>query len=119
MTFVLFVAIFLERHELATKGTKGTDSAQRHLRTQRIQWADGGAGEAAHDMRVDHGGFDTPVAEVFLHFADVHSAHQEMRGEGVAQRVRPGMLGDTGPYQRLPHRALGYFLADVVSPYGT
>ena len=43
---------------------------------QRIQWTDGGGGEGANDVRVDHGCFQTSVAKVLLHFPDIHPEYE-------------------------------------------
>ncbi len=45
---------------------------------QRIQRTDGGGGEGAQDVRVDHGCLQTSVAKILLHFPDIHPAAGEM-----------------------------------------
>jgi len=61
--------------------------------------------------RVSH----VPVAEQFLHGADVVPVLQEMRCEGVAQGVRATTLGDPDPPHRGLHRALQDRLVQVVA----
>jgi lambda repressor-like predicted transcriptional regulator len=45
-------------------------------------------------MRVDHGGGHAAVTEQLLHRADVIASLQQVRGKGMAQRMRRGRLGD-------------------------
>ena len=56
------------------KGLRPPSPAPR----QRIQRTDGGGGEGANDVRVDHGCFQTSVAKILLHLPDVHPAAGKM-----------------------------------------
>ena len=59
------------------------------------------------DVRVDHGGLDVGVAEQFLHGADVGAELQQMRGEGVTQRVWLDLFSREVPSSASTHCWLG------------
>ena len=57
----------------------------------------GGTGTGTlHDVQVNHRRCDAGVAQKGLHRADVGTAFQQVRGEGVAQGVAGGAFGDAG-----------------------
>ena len=65
-------------------------------------------------MRVDLRGGDVGVAEQFLHGADVVAVLEQVRGEGMAQRVASGRLGDSRPVHGGPHRLLHRALVEMM-----
>ena len=60
----------------------------------------------SEDVGVDHGGLDVGVAEELLNRADVGAGLEEVRGEGVAQGVGPGLFRDAGGGEGLLHGSL-------------
>src|SRR2546427_3345959 len=65
--------------------------------SQAIGWALDRFSAAVQEVRVDHRGADVAVAEEFLDGPDVVASPDELGGEGVAQRVRRGGLGESPP----------------------
>jgi hypothetical protein len=55
------------------------------------------------------------VAEQLLDGTDVVAVLQQVRGEGMPQRVAPGGLRDARPADRAPYRLLDRRLGEVVS----
>jgi hypothetical protein len=85
-------------------------------------WAEdavGGArdagGAAVEDVGVDHRGIQVVVTEQLLNGADVAAIFQQMGGEGVAERVGGGPLGETRPADSLEHGALHHGLVEVMA----
>ena len=57
------------------------------------------------------------VAEQFLHRADVVATFEQVRGEGMAQRVRRYRLDDARRARRLLDGALHALLVDMVAAH--
>ena len=53
-------------------------------------------GAAVEDVGVDHGGADIAVAEQLLHGANIGPVLEQVSGEGVAEGVAAGPLGEAG-----------------------
>lgn len=68
-------------------------SAKPSPQTATHRGADDAATTAVEDMRIDHRRRHIRVAEQLLHGTDIVASLEEMRGEGVTQRVRRGRLG--------------------------
>jgi hypothetical protein len=66
-------------------------------------------------MGVDHGGAHIRVAEQLLHRANVVARLQQMRGKGVAQRVRRGRFVNPGLGHGTLERALKSAVRQVVA----
>ena len=68
----------------------------------RFSWGElvEGAADAeaasVEDVGVDHGGLPVAVAEEFLDRADIVAGLEQVRREGVAERVARRALGDVG-----------------------
>ena len=77
--------------------------------------ADDAVGAAVEDVGVDHGRLDVAVAEEFLDGADVVSVLEEVGGEGVAQGVTGGGLGDARGSDGLFHGPLNHGRMEVVA----
>jgi hypothetical protein len=58
---------------------------------------------------------DGPVPEELLNGADVVAVFQQVGGEGVAEGVRAGALGDAGMPDRVSDRSLKDGLMEVVT----
>src|SRR5262245_55077370 len=58
------------------------------------------------DVRIHHRRGHISVAQEFLHGADIVTVFEQVRGEGVAERVAGGPLGDAGGHHRVLHRTL-------------
>lgn len=60
-----------------------------------IGWAADSPAAPVEHMAADHRRADVPVSQKFLDRPDIVAVFREMRGKGMAQRVRAGWLGDT------------------------
>src|SRR5262245_43355879 len=83
-------------------GSPGEDVIRGGHALQAIQRAEDATATPVEDVGVDHGGIHVGVAEQLLNGADVVALLQEVSGEGVAQRVAGGRLGDAGRAHRGP-----------------
>ena len=70
---------------------------------------------AIEDVGVNLGGGYVPVPEELLHGADVVAVFQQVGGEGVAEGVGAGSLGDAGMPDRVSDRPLKDGLMEVVT----
>jgi len=70
-------------------------------------------------MGVDHGRLHALVSEVLLHLADIHAAHEQVRGKGVSQGMHAGVLHDLGAHYRLAHDSLQNLFISMMPPHGT
>jgi hypothetical protein len=68
-----------------------------------------------HDVKVDHGGFDTGMPHETLDGADIGAGFEQMRRERMAHRVAGGSLGDPRLPDSLLHVALHGSLVEVVA----
>ena len=63
------------------------------------------------DVRIDHRGFDTSVAQQRLNRSYVGASGQEMAGKAVPKRMRSHVFHNPGftnrPFERAPQRARG------------
>jgi len=84
---------------------------------QGIQWAEHGAACAQEHVGVDLGRAHTPMAELFLHGADVHAKFRQMGGEGIPQGVAGGKFLDPGLAYRHPNGLLNAALAEVMPAF--
>jgi hypothetical protein len=79
----------------------------------------GGASDSGRppveDVRVDHGSADITVAEKLLDGPDVVVVLQQVGGEGVAEGVARGGLGETGGADRVLHGALEDRFVEMVA----
>ena len=66
-------------------------------------------------MRINLRGGYVPVPEEFLHGSDVVAVFQQVSGEGVAEGVGAGALGDAGMPDRVSDRPLKDGLMEVVT----
>lgn len=66
-------------------------------------------------MGINHRGGNIRMTEQLLHRSDVVAILQQMSGEGVAQSVRRGGLGEIGIAHRLFHRALHAFFIHMMA----
>ncbi len=64
--------------------------------SKAVEGAEDTFASAVQDVSVDHRGADVVVAKQLLDGADVVAVFQEVGGEGVAEGVAGGPLGDTG-----------------------
>ena len=64
--------------------------------------------------RVDHRPLHVVVPQQLLNRPDVAASHQQVRGEGMTQRMASGPLVDPRRYDRRPHRPLHQRLVVVV-----
>ena len=55
------------------------------------------------DVRVNLRGGEARVAEHFLDRAQVRAVAEQMRGEGMAQQVRPDLLFQPGEFRHVAH----------------
>ena len=67
-------------------------------------------------MGVDHRRADIPVSQELLDRPDVIAVFEEMGGEGMAQGVRAGGLGDASLEPRLFHGPLQNRFMEMVAP---
>jgi len=67
-------------------------------------------------MGIDHSRAHIPVAQEFLHCADVVSIFKDMSSKGVSQRVGCRRLGDARPADGLFDGPLEHGFVEVVSP---
>ncbi|MEY2843032.1 MAG: hypothetical protein RI920_1069, partial [Pseudomonadota bacterium] len=70
-------------------------------------------------MRVNHGGADIGMTQEFLHGADVIARLQQVRGKGMAQGMRRGLLTEPGQLNRLAKRPLKSHILHMVAPLDT
>src|SRR5664279_4944214 len=70
--------------------------ALRQRILQTVERAAHALAATVENVRVDHRRADVLVAEQLLDGADAVAALEQMRREGVAQRVARGVLGDAG-----------------------
>jgi hypothetical protein len=99
------------RRAIASKNVGQLESGPRHRRYFRVLGlalrprASSGLGGAGHHVRRDPGvagsGVDARVAHKRLNDARVGSVFQQMRGEGVAQRVGRDAFGNAGIFRRI------------------
>ena len=68
-----------------------------------------------HDVKVDHGGFDTGMPHETLDGADIGAGFEQMRRERMAHRVASGTFRNPGLADSLLHVALHGSLVEVVA----
>jgi hypothetical protein len=90
----------LRKSSKIAKAAEGTASALSHRpaapASERVSRTSDAKPALVQHMRIDHRRPHVGVAEQFLHGADVGACFQEVRGEGMAQRVAGRTLGDPG-----------------------
>jgi hypothetical protein len=86
------------------------------LAEDSIDWADHARRTALEHVRVDHRGSDVSMAEEGLHRANVVAVLQEVRREGVTQRVTRDSFRDARASRGSPDGALNYRFVQVMSP---
>src|SRR5690606_8051804 len=84
-----------------------------------IQRTDYTSPAAIEDMRVDHRGLHVRMPEQFLNRTDVVPRFEQMRGEGMSQRVHAARLDDARISYRLFDRALQCVLRRMMSALDT
>ena len=72
------------------------------------------ASRVPKDVGVDHGGLDIFVTEQLLDRPDVVAVLQEVGRKGMPERVAGGLLRNTCPQLREPHRPLQDRLVEVM-----
>jgi hypothetical protein len=83
--------------------------------SERVERAAHALAAALEDVGVDHRGAHILVAEELLDRADVVTALEQVRGEGVAQRVAGRVLGDAGALDGVLDGALDDRWVDVMA----
>ena len=68
------------------------------------------------DVRIHHRRGHVPMAQEFLHGANIVTVIEQVRGEGVAERVAGGPLGDAGGHHRVLHLTLQDRFMQVMAP---
>ena len=81
-----------------------------------VEGAADAEGAAVEDVGVDHGGGDVAVAEELLDSANVVAGLEEVGGEGVAEGVAAGRLGDFGGLAGRVEGTLEHGFVQVVAP---
>lgn len=69
-----------------------------------------------HDVEVDHGGGNIRMSEEVLDGADIDTGFQEVRGEGMSERVAGGPFRQSDPPNRLGDLAGEGFFVKMKSP---
>jgi hypothetical protein len=82
-----------------------------------IQWAADGKPPAIEDVGVDHGSLHVFVPQQLLDGANVVTGFQEVGGEGVAEGVGGGRLGDAAGFGGGADGALQVGVVGVMAAY--
>ena len=84
---------------------------------QPVEQASRGCSQVLDHVRVDHRGFHVRVSEVLLDLADVDAVEQQVRCDGVPERMGRDRLVDPRRARRAANRFLDDGLADVVAAH--